>query len=131
MAPPNIVLIHCHDLGKYVGCYGASVDTPRIDDLAADGVRFDRHFVTAPQCSPSRSSLMTGRHPHQNGMLGLAHGNWEIGPNEQFLPALLADAGYEANLFGLQHITQHLERLGYDRIHSDESLRPDASSTIW
>ncbi|MDQ2051007.1 sulfatase [Natronolimnohabitans sp. A-GB9] len=130
MVSPNVVLIHCHDLGKYVGCYGADAETPRIDALAADGVRFDQHFVTAPQCSPSRSSLLTGRHPHQNGMLGLAHGNWEVGPDEQFLPALLADAGYETHLFGLQHVTEHLERLGYDRIHSDESLRPDTSPSV-
>ena len=130
MAPPNIVLVHCHDLGTYVGCYGAAVDTPRIDDLAADGVRFDRHFVTAPQCSPSRSSLLTGRHPHQNGMLGLAHGNWEVGPDERLLPELLSEAGYETHLFGLQHVTEYPDRLGYDRIHSDEPLTAQAPPSV-
>ncbi|SDK78459.1 sulfatase family protein [Natronorubrum texcoconense] len=130
MVSPNIVLVHCHDLGTYAGCYGAAVDTPNIDALADDGVRFDRHFVTAPQCSPSRSSLMTGRHPHQNGMLGLAHGNWELGPDERLLPELLAEAGYETHLFGLQHLTEYPDRLGYDRIHSDEPLTADAPPSV-
>ncbi|APX98047.1 sulfatase family protein [Natronorubrum daqingense] len=130
MTRPHIVLIHCHDLGKYVGCYGAAVDTPRIDALAAEGVRFDRHFVTAPQCSPSRSSLMTGRHPHQNGMLGLAHGNWELGDDEHLLPECLSNAGYQTHLFGLQHVTKFPDRLGYDRIHTEEPLTADAPPSV-
>ncbi|MFC4439462.1 MULTISPECIES: sulfatase family protein [Natrialbaceae] len=130
MASPNVVLVHCHDLGQYLGCYGAAVDTPRIDELAGDGVRFDRHFVTAPQCSPSRSSLVTGRHPHQNGMLGLAHGNWEIGPDESLLPVCLGEAGYETHRFGLQHVTEHPDRLGYDREHVEESLRVNTPPSV-
>ncbi|MFP8952111.1 sulfatase [Natrialbaceae archaeon A-arb3/5] len=130
MTSANIVLIHCHDLGNYLGSYGAAVETPRLDRLADEGVRFDRHFVTAPQCSPSRSSLFTGRHPHQNGMLGLAHGDWELHPDERVLPELLRDAGYETHLFGLQHITEHLDRLGYDQIHTEEPLTVDASPAV-
>jgi N-sulfoglucosamine sulfohydrolase len=130
MAPPNILLMHCHDLGRYLGCYGAAVDTPRIDGLADEGVRFDRHFVTAPQCSPSRSSLMTGRHPHQNGMLGLAHGDWEIGPDERLLPRLLGEAGYDTHRFGLQHITEYPDRLGYDHEHVEEPLRVNTPPSV-
>ncbi|ELY54035.1 sulfatase family protein [Natronolimnohabitans innermongolicus] len=130
MEPPNIVLVHCHDLGTYLGCYGAAVETPRIDALAADGVRFDNHYVTAPQCSPSRSSLMTGRHPHQNGMLGLAHAEWELGDDERVLPDLLSAAGYETHRFGLQHVTEYPERLGYDRLHSEEPLTADAPPSV-
>ncbi|WP_049927587.1 sulfatase family protein [Halopiger goleimassiliensis] len=128
--PPSIVLIHTHDLGTYLGCYGAAVETPRIDDLAADGVRFDRHFVTAPQCSPSRSSLVTGRHPHQNGLLGLAHENWEISEDERFLPDLLGEVGYETHLFGLQHVTEYPDRLGYDRIHTDQPLTAERDPAV-
>lgn len=87
MALPNVLLVHCHDLGVYLGCYGRDVDTPAIDDLAAGGARFDRHFVTAPQCSTSRGSLMTGLHPHENGLIGLAHGDWEIHPDLRVPPS--------------------------------------------
>ncbi|OIB58371.1 sulfatase family protein [Natrialba sp. SSL1] len=127
---PNIVLVHCHDLGTYLGCYGADVETPHIDSLATDGVRFDRHFVTAPQCSPSRASLFTGRHPHQNGMLGLAHGDWKLGPDERVLPDLLGDAGYETHLFGLQHITEYPDQLGYDYIHTEQPLTAETSPAV-
>jgi N-sulfoglucosamine sulfohydrolase len=130
MAPPNIVLMHCHDLGQYLGCYGSAVDTPRLDALAADGVRFDRHFVTAPQCSPSRSSLVTGRHPHQNGMLGLAHGDWVLGPDERLLPQCLGEAGYETHRFGLQHVTEYPDRLGYDHEHVEEPLRANTPPSV-
>ncbi|ADD04933.2 sulfatase [Natrialba magadii ATCC 43099] len=127
---PNIVLVHCHDLGTYLGCYGVDVETPHIDSLATDGIRFDRHFVTAPQCSPSRASLFTGRHPHQNGMLGLAHADWELGPDERVLPDLLCDAGYETHLFGLQHITEYPDQLGYDHIHTEQPLTVEASPAV-
>lgn len=70
---PNILLIHTHDMGRYVGCYGAPIDTPQIDSLAADGVRFANHYTTAPQCSPSRASLFTGNYPSTHGSIGLTH----------------------------------------------------------
>ncbi|ELZ01473.1 N-sulfoglucosamine sulfohydrolase [Natrialba chahannaoensis JCM 10990] len=127
---PNIVLVHCHDLGTYLGCYGADVATPHIDSLATDGIRFNRHFVTAPQCSPSRASLFTGRYPHQNGMLGLAHADWELRPDERVLPDLLGDAGYETHLFGLQHITEYPDQLGYDHIHTEQPLTVEASPAV-
>ncbi|WP_276252455.1 sulfatase family protein [Halomontanus rarus] len=130
MTVPNVVLIHCHDLGKYLGCYGVDAETPRLDVLASEGARFDRHFVTAPQCSPSRGSLLTGTFPHENGLMGLAHGNWELGPGERVLPDYLSEAGYETHLFGLQHVTRHPSRLGYDRIHIDDALTHDAPTSV-
>lgn len=127
---PNICLIHCHDLGRYLGCYGVDVETPRIDTLAEEGALFENHFTTAPQCSPSRASLMTGRHPHENGLMGLAHGSWELHDEERVLPQYLSEAGYETHLFGLQHVTEHTDRLGYDEIHSKGILSPDAPAAI-
>ncbi|ADD07366.1 sulfatase (plasmid) [Natrialba magadii ATCC 43099] len=127
---PNILLIHGHDLGQYLGCYGVDIETPNIDSLAADGALFERHFATAPQCSPSRGSLMTGRHPHVNGLMGLAHGDWELHDDERILPQYVSDAGYETHLFGLQHISQDTDRLEYDRVHSEGNLYPGVSPAV-
>ncbi|MFB3828640.1 MAG: sulfatase [Bryobacteraceae bacterium] len=67
---PNIVVLVADDLSRgTLGCYGDPVvRTPRIDRLAAEGMRFERAYVTSPQCSPSRSSVFTGRAPHATGM---------------------------------------------------------------
>ena len=127
---PNVLLLHCHDLGRYLGCYGADVETPRIDDLADGGALFENHYVTAPQCSPSRGSLMTGRYPHVNGLMGLAHGSWELHEDERILPQHLQDAGYETHLFGLQHISQDTDRLAYDHVHSEGNLYPGVSPAV-
>ncbi|GAA0663054.1 sulfatase [Natronoarchaeum mannanilyticum] len=130
VSTPNVVLIHAHDLGRYLGCYGTDIDTPAIDEFAENGALFENHFVTAPQCSPSRGSLMTGRHPHVNGLMGLAHGDWELHDDERILPHYLSDAGYETHLFGLQHISQDTDRLRYDHIHSEGNLYPGVSPTV-
>jgi len=127
---PNVLVIHCHDLGRYLGCYGVDIETPAIDALAAAGALFENHYVTAPQCSPSRGSLMTGRYPHVNGLLGLAHTNWELHDDERILQHYLSGAGYETHLFGLQHITQDTDALGYDHIHSEGNLYPGVSPAV-
>jgi arylsulfatase A-like enzyme len=117
---PNVLLIHCHDLGRHLGCYGADLETPHIDGLAAEGLRFDEYFCTAPQCSPSRGSIMTGKHPQRNGLLGLTNvGGWEIPRGETTLPMCFNDSGYETHLFGIQHEVRENpgERLGYDTVH--------------
>ncbi|MFC4990404.1 sulfatase family protein [Saliphagus infecundisoli] len=127
---PNVLLMHAHDLGRHLGCYGVDIETPRIDALASEGALFERHFASAPQCSPSRGSLMTGRAPHVNGLMGLAHGDWELHDDERILPQYLSDAGYETHLFGLQHISQDTDRLGYDYVHSEGNLYPGVSPTV-
>ncbi len=121
---PHIFVITCHDLGHHLGCYGIeSVRSPNLDRLAAEGARFDRAFCTAPQCSPSRASLATGRYPHSNGVMGLTHAgfDWDLNTGEQHVAARLAEYGYETHLFGLQHVTQHLDRLGFQHLHTQGS----------
>ncbi len=121
---PHIFVIICHDIGRHLGCYGIeSVRSPHLDRLAAEGARFDRAFCTAPQCSPSRASLATGRYPHSNGVMGLAHGgfDWDLNPQERHVAARLAEHGYETHLFGMQHVTQQVERLGFQHLHAQGS----------
>ena len=119
---PNIVIFICHDLGTYLGCLGAPIKTPGIDALGHDGVVFTNYFCTAAQCSPSRGSIMTGRYPHNNGLIGLAHIGWEIGAQEVTLPMYLNAAGYSSHLVGCQHEHNNPARLGYrhiDQTHQD------------
>jgi arylsulfatase A-like enzyme len=111
---PNVVYVTCHDMGQHLGCYGADVATPAIDRLAAEGIRFENHFCTAAQCSPSRASLLTGRYPHNHGLMGLTNMGWRLDPGETTLPEYLAAAGYRTHLAGVQHVAPSAADLGYD-----------------
>ena len=114
---PHILLVHWHDLGRHLGTYGRTgVPSPHVDALAAEGVRFDRAFSTAPLCSPARGSLFTGRYPHNHGLLGLSHLGWEYAPGTRTLPALLGAAGYRTALAGMQQESSRPESLGYDEV---------------
>ena len=122
---PNVVFLHCHDLGRHLGCYGAAVETPRIDALATESVRFTNYFAAAPTCSPSRGSLVTGRHPHRNGLMGLQHRGWELDEAEVTLPERFRGAGYTTHQFGVQHVSADSERVGYDHAFGDSTRAHD------
>lgn len=133
MPRPNILLIHCHDLGRHLNCYGAdTVSSPHVDALAADGILAERMFTAAPQCSPSRAALFTGRWPHCNGVLGLTHDPfaWDLHPNERHLAGRLSDAGYRTELIGVHHESRRrpdqdiAAALGFDRLRTG-GLIPD------
>jgi arylsulfatase A-like enzyme len=122
--PPfdNVLIVHWHDLGRWLGVYGhPGVSSPRLDQLAADGVLFSRAHATAPLCSPSRGSLFTGRYPHSNGLLGLAHHGWEYRAGVRTLPQILAESGWYSALFGMQHETSYPARLGFDEFDVSNS----------
>jgi N-sulfoglucosamine sulfohydrolase len=107
-----------HDIGRHLHCYGVeSVVSPNLDLLAARGVRFGRAFATAPQCSPSRASLATGRYPHNNGVMGLAHHGFDWEVSSPHAASNFAAAGFATHLFGSQHVTLHPERLGFGQMH--------------
>ncbi|BBY27641.1 sulfatase family protein [Mycolicibacterium sediminis] len=111
----NVLLVHWHDLGRHLGVYGhADVSSPRMDQLAAEGILFTRAHATAPLCSPSRGSLFTGRYPQSNGLVGLAHHGWEYRAGVRTLPQLLSESGWYTALFGMQHETSYPAKLGYD-----------------
>ncbi|HZT96294.1 MAG TPA: sulfatase [Chloroflexota bacterium] len=123
-ARPHVVVLTCHDLGRHLACYGVdTVDSPNLDALADGGVLFERAFSTSSGCSPSRASIATGRYPHSNGVMGLTHPpfNWDLLPGERHTASLLADQGYSTHLFGFQHVTTDVGRLGFHRVHSQES----------
>ena len=109
-----------HDIGRHLHCYGnRTVKSPHLDGLAATGVRFTHAFCTAPQCSPSRASLATGRYPHNNGVLGLAHHGFDWELNVPHAASVFAAAGFEAHLFGGQHVSLHPETMGFSELHGD------------
>ncbi|HSM54528.1 MAG TPA: sulfatase [Candidatus Sulfomarinibacteraceae bacterium] len=126
MTLPNILFITSHDLGRHLGCYGQqTVRSPHLDRLASSGVRFANSFCTAPQCSPSRAALHTGRHAHSVGVLGLVHDpfNWRLQPASAHLARRVKTLGYHTALFGSQHVTgpRHLSDLGYEHTVGEQA----------
>ncbi|MHC4915562.1 MAG: sulfatase-like hydrolase/transferase, partial [Planctomycetota bacterium] len=94
---PNVLLIHAHDLGRQLHCLGAeTVQSPSLDRLAADGVRFTRAFTVCPTCCPSRAVLFTGLYPAANGVMGMCSGRmkWDLRPEVKHLAQHLGAAGY-------------------------------------
>ena len=70
---PNVVIILFDDLGfSHFGCFGSTIETPNIDALAANGLRFTNFHVT-PVCSPTRAALLTGRNHHSVGMRSISN----------------------------------------------------------
>lgn len=114
---PNILLVVVHDLGTHLHCYGeTTISSPNLDTLAARGVRCSQYFATAPLCSPSRGSIITGKWPHSNGLLGLVNLGWDLPAGNTTLAQMLGGAGFETFLFGLQHEVKDVARLGFHHI---------------
>ena len=107
MNRPNIVLIVSDDHGREaLGCYGNPVvDTPNLDALAADGVRFTNAFCTSASCAASRSVILTGLYNHANGTYGHTHGvhHFSCFNGVRTLPALIKEAGYRTGRVGKTH----------------------------
>lgn len=80
---PNIVLINCDDLGYGdLACYGSRKnDTPNLDKLAEEGIRFTDFYMASPVCSPSRGAMMTGCYPPRIGF-GDFHGEIVLFPGD-------------------------------------------------
>ena len=112
---PDIVLIHGHDLGRWLGVYGmTNVPSPNIDRFAEESVVFDSAHAAAPLCSPARGALFTGLSPHRNGVQGLAHDSWRYREGVVTLPERLHALGYHTALIGLQHEDVDPTVLGFD-----------------
>lgn len=106
---PNVIVILVDDLGTYdLGCLGATeVKTPRIDGLAAEGIRFTDYYAAAPICSPSRAGLLTGCYPRRIGMetwVQRADSRRGIHPDEVTLAELFRENGYATACVGKWHL---------------------------
>ncbi|MEM9281176.1 MAG: sulfatase [Verrucomicrobiota bacterium] len=106
---PNIVIIFIDDQGYYdLGCYGATeIRTPRIDELAEQGIRFTDYYAAAPICSPSRAGLLTGCYPRRIGMeawVQRADSKRGIHPDEITMAELLKENGYTTACVGKWHM---------------------------
>lgn len=112
-AKPNIVLIMADDMGYTdIGCYGSEIDTPNLDALAANGIRFTQFYNTS-RCCPTRASLLTGLYSHQAG-IGLMTSDrgydayrGDLNRNCVTIAEVLAPDGYRNYMSGKWHVTRH------------------------
>jgi arylsulfatase A-like enzyme len=119
---PNVVIIFTDDQGYAdVGCFGAEgFQTPNLDRMAEEGIRFTDFYVAAPSCTPSRAALMTGCYPQRVSMPHVILDKAKIGINEdEFTMAeLFKQQGYDTAMFGKWHLGHHPEflpvRHGFD-----------------
>ena len=102
---PNLIVFIADDIGwDDYGCYGnPAARTPNIDSLAKKGRRYSQAFLTASSCSPSRSSIITGRYPHNLGPAAELH--LSVSPNIPWVSSALRDQGYYTALIGKNHMS--------------------------
>lgn len=105
---PNVILIYTDDLGYGdVSCYGATkVNTPNVDRLAAEGIRFTNGHCTSSTCTPSRFSLLTGKYAFREEGTGIAPGNAAmiINPERTTVADVFQKAGYKTAAIGKWHL---------------------------
>ena len=127
---PNIIIILVDDLGyNDLGCYGAedpAIQTPNIDQLAKEGVRFTDWQSANSVCGPSRASMLTGRYPPRNGYVVVSHpfdsdqyDHLGLYQDEMTIPELLKPLGYKTAAIGKWHMGEHHDYLprrhGFDQ----------------
>lgn len=108
---PNIILIMSDDMGySDIGCYGSEINTPNLDALAENGLRFTQFYNTA-RCCPTRASLITGLHPHQAGVghmmndRGTPAYQGDLNHHGVTIAEVLKSAGYSTYMSGKWHVT--------------------------
>jgi arylsulfatase A-like enzyme len=122
---PNVLFIVLDDLGfGQLGCYGAPINTPNLDQLAGAGLRYN-NFHTTALCSPTRACIITGRNHHSNGMACITEGatgypgsNGMIQFENGFISEILLQNGYNTYAVGKWHLTMGHESSAsgpYDR----------------
>lgn len=109
MRKPNVLYLFADQLSAAaLNMYGGinPVSTPNLDELAAMGVRFDRSYCVTPQCSPSRSAILTGLYPHKTGVIGNIETplTKELDPEIPNIGKTLRGYGYRTAYFGKWHL---------------------------
>lgn len=113
-AKPNIIVIMSDDMGySDIGCYGSEIETPHLDQLAGEGVRFTQFYNTA-RCCPTRAALLTGLYSHQAGigwmMTDNGHAGYRGDLNKRSVTfaEAMKPAGYRTYMSGKWHVTKHV-----------------------
>ena len=126
---PNFIFVLADDLGwAELGCYGNSFnETPHLDKLAKQGLRFTHAYASAPVCSPYRAALLTGQHPARVGILDYLRPNSSnaLPVSHVTLPKILRRNGYSTGMVGKWHLT------GYKYQEAKFEIRPTAHGFDW
>ena len=113
---PSVVYIVLDDVGfSAMNCYGGPIETPNIDRIANDGIRYTQWHTTA-LCSPTRSCLLTGRNHTRNSMaciteaaIGFPNASGTIPPENGMLPEILGEQGWNTYMVGKWHLCPTVE----------------------
>ena len=131
---PNIIIIFTDDQGYGdIGCYGATgFETPNLDKLASQGMRFTNHYSAQPVCSASRAGLLTGCYPNRIGIAGalFPHDRIGLNPDELTIAEMLKAKGYATAIFGKWHLGHHKKFLPLQH-GFDEYVGVPYSNDMW
>lgn len=126
---PNIIFILADDLGwAELGCYGNTFnETPHLDKMAKEGLRFTHAYAAAPVCSPYRAALLTGQHPARVGILDYLRPNSSnaLPVSQVTLPKIFKRNGYATGMVGKWHLT------GYKYQDAQFEVRPNDHGFAW
>lgn len=126
---PNIIFVLADDLGwSELGCYGNEFhETPHLDRLAKQGMRFTNSYAASPVCSPYRAALLTGQHPARIGILDYLRPNSSnaLPTSLVTLPEVLSKNGYSTGMIGKWHLT------GYRHHNAEFEIRPTDHGFAW
>jgi arylsulfatase len=116
---PNVLLLFSDQQHwQALGCMDSFFDTPHLDALARESMLFENSFCTTPQCSPSRSSLLTGLYPSKTGVMGNTGAAGGAALDQQTLAAELKARGYYTGYFGKWHLgNRAVATGGWDQSH--------------